>query len=182
MKTKPLFFKNDQIRAFFRAARPTERGMLALLVFAGVRMGEATRLTAEDINLAERRIYLRAYIAKSGRTRFLETPAGGDPFSIGRPGLPRVLWEWLERYPFGACPWLPLHLRLRRVAGQPWIPNGLRSTAAIKYCAMFGRLPAAELLGHFTLDLVNRHILSATTRASAEEFYAISPDSIAELN
>jgi hypothetical protein len=177
-----LHFPIEDVRRILGAARSHERGMVALMVFAGVRPQTAERLSPKDINVADQSILIRASLSKTHRAVYLET----IPVNIGtpneyefRPGPPPILWVWLKKYPFQACNWRNLQGRLRRALGKKWVYDGLRHTAATFYRAKYGDSRTSDLLGHTTPELVRKHYGGLATRAQAEEFFSLEPDAVA---
>jgi integrase len=172
------FFKNHQIRDMFAAARTHERGFLALLAFAGIRPESLERMSAGCVSIDDQTIRIPAKASKTRKASLLETvPIGAE--REFKPGPPSILWVWLRLYPFQPCKWSSLRERLRRAIGKIWIHDGLRHTAATNYSKKYGEGPAAELLTHTTPEMIREHYGGLTSRADADEFFAIGPESVA---
>lgn len=163
--------------ATFADARADERGMLALALIAGLRPMRLGEIPKSNINIADRTIRIPGEFSKSHRSIFLETVTTENGHDF-RPGPPPVLWSWLERYGFLPCNWGKIHRRMRAALGNFWIADGCRHTAATYYCCKFGVAATAELLGHADTELVRRHYAGHATRAEADAFFAITPDSL----
>jgi integrase len=171
------FFSVDQVKKMLSSARSSERGMLALALFAGLRPTRLGEIPKSSINIPDRTIRIAGEFSKNHRSIFLETVSTENGHDF-RPGPPPVLWSWLERYGFLPCNWGKIHRRMRAALGDFWIADGCRHTAATYYCCKFGVAATAELLGHTDTELVRRHYAGHATRAEADAFFAITPDSL----
>lgn len=173
------FMTNDQVRTLFLAAKPHERGLLALAVFAGLRPTLLSKLPADCVDVAAKTIRIPNYLSKDRKDHLLE----GETVIDGRirfHGLPEVLWEWLRAYPFAPRNWHCLCSRLHRALGG-WVQDYTRHTAATNYHALHGMIPTSNLLTHEGVSLLHKHYVGIVTRASAIEFYAITPNAIREI-
>jgi integrase len=66
--------------------------------------------------------------------------------------------------------------RLRDQLGFPWIQDGLRHTAATYCHALTGDIiKTAALLGDHDIRTLDMHYRGLTSRAEAEQFYALRP-------
>lgn len=170
------FFTVAEVKTLYSLADASERGALTLAGFVGVRPERMEELPPDCVNVSERTIHIPAALSKNHRSILLETPTG----EVGPgefPGVPEVVWQWLEQYPFKPLVWQPFQRRLAAHLGR-WIHDGLRHTAATYYRARFGLAATTELLTHVSGGLVSRHYAGFTSRANANAFYAITPDAV----
>lgn len=177
IKYKPQeirFFDNASVCRILEFARPRERGAIALLLFGSLRPTLASVLPEQCVDPKRRFVTIPAKFSKDGQPHHLE---GQQTLRDGRilHGLPDVLWEWLEAYPYQRVPWASVQRRIREAVGH-WVPDGLRHTAATNYCALNGLEATAKLLTHQGYALVFKHYAGLTTVAEAEAFYNIKPD------
>ncbi|MBW7896379.1 MAG: hypothetical protein H3C27_14825 [Opitutaceae bacterium] len=170
------FLTCEHVRTLFLTAKPHERGLLALAIFAAIRPSLLSVLPTDCVDVDARIIRLPHYLSKDKKDHILEGEAViNDRIKVY--GLPEVLWAWLNAYPFNPRNWTYLCRRLRRGIGH-WVQDYTRHTAATYYHAIYGKIPTANLLTHEGLNLVFKHYVGVTTRAAAAEFYAITPESI----
>ena len=167
-----------QVKTMLAAAWASERGMLALALFAGIRPERLPEIPKHCINVVDRTIRIPGAIAKTHQPAFLETVKTTGMVQEFRPGPPEVLWAWLEKYPFEPRAWRRLQTRLKRKLGGQWIHDGCRHTAATYYCAKYGVGATAELLTHNDTGLVRKHYAGIATREQVEAFFRITPESV----
>ncbi len=175
-KNDPKFFTVDQVKAIFGAAREDERGFLALAMFAGLRPCRLHEMPIDCISTAEKRIHIPRSVSKNRCAFDLFTGTASE--RAGWPGLPPVLWLWLDRYPFVPKRWQSLQARLSGVLDFEWVFDGCRHTAASYYKALHGAAATAELLTQFSRIIVTKHYVGYATQQQALDFFAITPDSI----
>lgn len=148
---------------------------VSLMLWAGIRPQEVTRLRWSDIDLPERTIHLKAAQTKTG---------GGRPVRIQE-----VLYRRLAAYRQAfACSdsdrlippnWGRLWKRLRTAAGlEPWRPDTLRHTFAsyhLKYFHDFARLQ--QEMGHRDAGMLQTRYLNlrGITAAAAARFWELPP-------
>lgn len=169
------FFDVDQFIAIMSAARPNERGMLAIAFLAGMRPLLLEKLPTNCVDMIRRVIVIPSHFSIERHEHHLETecihPGNGSYF----PGLPSVLWAWLEIYPFEPRPWGPMQKRLAGKIGF-WHQDGCRNTAATFYNKLHGMAAAAKLLypegDHHGMI---RHHYVPVSSAEAERFYSLNP-------
>ncbi len=171
------FFTVDELRLILSGADARDRGFVALALFAAIRPQTVERLPVECVKLGDKLIRIPGELSKDHRPHFLETVPVGSDREI-RPGPPEVLWEWLARYPFEPRRWAPIQRRLREALGGRWVHDGLRHSGATYYRAKYGAAAAAELLTHVSIKMVNEHYAGVVTRAEADRFFALTPDSV----
>lgn len=139
---------------------------VGLMLWAGVRPAELTRLRWSDIDWEESVISLRPQHSKTGGSRHIQ--------------LQSVLRSWLREYGMGQgkiCPpnWMRRWKNLRESAGlSPWRQDVLRHTFAsyhAKYFHDFARLQ--EDMGHRSAALLRTRYLSmhGLTAAHARLFW-----------
>ena len=149
--------------AAHRAALPA----LGLMLHAGVRPQEVTRLQWHDIDLEEREICLTRHQSKTGGARRV-------PIS---PPLLRLLREHRGRGYICPPNWRQRWQHLRRDAGfAHWVPDVLRHTYASYFVKFHKDMTALQLsMGHRDQRLLmSRYInLRGITRHSASEFWKL---------
>lgn len=157
-------------RLLHTAQHPAHRDCmpaLGLMLWAGVRPAEITRLTWADINQAEGIITLHPRQSKTGGCRHIT--------------LYPVLQRWLQRcgcHREGPlCPpnWLRRWRALRRRAGLlPWRQDVLRHTYASYHAKRFRHFPMLQAeMGHRSAELLRTRYLNlqGITAATAEAFW-----------
>jgi hypothetical protein len=173
------FFSVDELKLILSAAEARDRGFVALALFAAIRPHTVERLPAECVKPGDKLIRIPGELSKDHRPHFLETVPIGSDREI-RPGPPDALWDWLARYPFKPRRWALIQRRLREALGGRWIHDGLRHSGATYYRAKYGAAATAELLTHVSIKMVNQHYAGVVTRAEAERFFALTPDSVGD--
>lgn len=171
------FYSVAEVRTILRAALPSEKGLVALALFAGIRPETLERLPNDCVNVADRSIRIPGVKSKDHQPHFLETVPIGTEREV-RPGPPEVLWDWLRTFPFQPKKWHLVQCRLKRALGGRWIQDGLRHTAATYYRARFGDVATAELLTHASVRLINLHYAGLVARAAADEFFALTVQAV----
>lgn len=160
-----------EIRRLLTTARRREHRVcmpaLGLMLWAGVRPAEVTRLTWADIDRQERIIVIRPRHAKTGGCRHIT--------------LPGVLAAWLRESGFqqegGICPpnWLRRWKQLRQEAGlEPWRQDVLRHTYASYHAKKHRNFPLLQAeMGHRSADLLRTRYLSmqGITAEAAQLFW-----------
>ncbi len=171
------YFTVAQVQAMFQCTRPSERGALALLVFAALRPTLVERLSPASVDSQRRTLHISHNIAKDRRSHVLETE-GKRPGGHWMTGLPKVLWKWLEKYPFQPVKWAPFQKRLRKALKGFWIHDGTRHTGATYYSSLYGEKAASDLLTHESPMMAVKHYIGIAYREDAMKFYAITPDAV----
>ncbi len=145
----------------FRACLPA----LGLMLFAGVRPGEVSRLRWSDIHCEEGILSIAARHSKTGGARRVELcPSLLRMLRAQRPTAPQECHQHL-------CPprWKQCWQGLRRQAGfshraMRWIPDVLRHTFASYHALTYHNLPALQLqLGHRDARLLLTRYLNITS-------------------
>ncbi len=146
---------------------------LGLMLYAGVRPEEVTRLHWQDIDADEQEVIIRPRHSKTG---------GGRHIAIC-PALRALLHENRPETHSEArasrriCPrnWRTRWLKLRRSAGfRAWVPDVLRHTFASYYVKQFRDMNTLQLyMGHRSQQLLlTRYVnLRNVSRAAAEKFW-----------
>ena len=169
------FFNVDQFVAIMNAARPNERGMLAMAFLAGIRPLLLEKLSANCVDMVRRVIAIPSHFSKERRAHHLETESIHPYSGSYLPGLPSALWAWLEIYPFEPQAWEPMQ---KRIAGEIgfWHPDGCRKTAATYYNKLHGVAATMALLQLEGASRAAFHLrVGVVSRAEAERFYSINP-------
>ena len=177
---EPVVLPVDECEKLLRAAAAFDGGKLVpyvvLCLFGGLRPTEATRLTWEQVNLADGEIRLKGQQTKTGKGRLVE--------------ICPTLKAWLRRYK-GVDeiyrPVFDLGLReLRASIGygtptkelpdlKPWVPDILRHTAISHYfrhTGSYGR--TAEQFGN-SESIIKKHYQSRVSSRDTKQFYALRP-------
>lgn len=156
------------------------RHAAALGFFAGLRPSEIARergkepLRWEYIDRVAKTIRVPSSVAKTGHPRIIET------------AFP-VLWEWLADAPKEGvvCDIFTTAMSraFQKAAGyEPgeWPRDGIRHTFATYHVALYQDLTkTATAMGHESnLTMLHRHYRGLTTKADAEKFAALSPQSV----
>ena len=141
---------------------------VGLLLFAGIRPNEVSRLKWEDIDFSEKVITVKKENSKTGGARQIE--------------MCPVLREWLDPLKKKAkakiCPknWLRKWKSLREDAGfkHIWVNDVLRHTYASYFAKRFRDLPRLQLnMGHRDLSLLRSRYVNMTgiKKSDAKAFF-----------
>lgn len=146
---------------------------LALETFAGVRFSSACRLTAADVNVADKGIRHPARSIKTRKRLYVE-------------GFPENLWAWIQVAPDDSKlterQYLDLKSRLFMVARVPHPHNCLRHSFATYHVAARDNPGlTAVLLGHRNQQKLWDHYKGNATKADGLRFETITPQSCAAL-
>jgi integrase len=149
---------------------------MAICLFAGIRSDEVASAAGKeglqwtDIDLEEKRITVRAALAKTGKKR--------DVIICDN------LVNWLKRYEEdeGKVSWTYDYFREQRAeacerAGVKWGNNLARHSFATYYARLHGKHAAAEQLGHRgNVQIIEDHYLGkAVRKKDAEAYFDIKP-------
>ncbi len=168
----------EQCRRLIEVARtPRYRPCLpalALMLFAGVRPGEVTRLSWSDVHCREGVLVISARHSKTGGARRVELC----------PELRRLLRQLHPGRGALLCPscWCRLWRELRQAAGfgrcaTPWVADVLRHTFASYHALTHRNLPALQLqLGHRDARLLMTRYLNLPRlrRQDARRFWSLA--------
>lgn len=161
----------EQTRRLMQTALEKHRdcaAAVAILVLAGLRPGEVSRLKWGDIDLDEKSITVRSRCSKTGGIRHVEIC----------PALKLMLGGLKQEYGSRICPanWMARWRLIRREAGfgGAWIQDVLRHTYASYHAKHFrdpGRLQLN--MGHADQSLLRyRYVnMSGVTSSRAREFF-----------
>lgn len=144
------------------ASRPEFSDMkfsLNLMLYAGIRPTEVSRLRETDFYWDEQTVIIRSHVSKTGGGR-----------SVSLEGLDHI--KKSERY----IPknWKRKWHALRRAAGyrNSWIPDICRHTFASYHAAYFRNLPALQLeMGHRDVSLLMSRYVMPTLKKDAITFW-----------
>ncbi len=139
---------------------------VGLMLYAGVRPGEVTRLSWTDIHCEEGVLSIAARHSKTGGARCVELC----------PPLSRMLKRQQKKESGSLCPpqWKKRWHQLRQVAGlatseRRWVPDVLRHTFASYHALTHHDLPALQLqLGHRDSRLLLTRYLNLRTLRKAD--------------
>lgn len=170
VKRKPIvIYSPDEVRRVMDACSVAERAAFALLMFAGVRPKELTRLRWGDIR--DGFVHITAGIAKTQQVRNIEL----EPTCVA----------WLlstgEHGPHElVCPpdWVRRARAVRERAGVHALPDTPRHSYASYHLARYKDVAGLKAnLGHSpNSDTLFIHYRAAATPADAERFWQIFPD------
>lgn len=170
VKRKPIvIYSPDEVRRLMDACSMAERAAFALLLFAGVRPKELTRLTWGDIR--DGFVHITPAVAKTQQVRNIE--------------LEPTCAAWLEstgehEASEAICPqnWVRRARAVREMAGVHAIPDTPRHSYASYHLAKYKDVPGLKAnLGHApNSDTLFVHYRAAATPADAERFWLIFPD------
>lgn len=173
------FFSAEEVRMLFSAARPSERGALALLIFCALRPTIITRLSIDCIDVVGKKITIPKCLAKDGRRHVLHgIRQRSDGESV--PVLPEIIWPWLEMFPYQPVKWSSFQIRLKKALGGKWIQDGTRHTGATFYCELFGETATSALLTHESKTMALDFYIGTTSNKEAQAFYSLAPSGFLE--
>lgn len=152
-------FTADRVATMLLVTRPHERGMLALVIYAGIRPQQLERMEAGSVDVDHHMIQLPDERNLAERGHSVLADSGNDP-DDAVPCLPPVLWAWLNDFPFQPQPWVRIQKRIAAALCR-WIADGCRQTAYANYVAVHG--PFA------------RFRYNSVTPKAAERFFALAP-------
>lgn len=145
--------------------------LLAFVViglFGGLRRAELERLRAEDVQLDEGNVIVRAAASKTRQRRVVTLTAHA--------------LEWLDGMPLPTGPVCPSNLktlwpRCWRAAGlREWKNNAMRHTFASMHLAMHGNEAKLQvLMGHESAAMLHRHYKALKTQREAQLFWDLRP-------
>jgi len=165
----PAVLTVQQCEKLLRAAQKHKKGLLvpytAVCLFAGIRPFEVSRLTAAQVNLADKEIRLEANQTKDGRARVVTINA--------------TLRKWLSAYKgkeFYPANWRKEFDAVRLAAGiTDWPHDVLRHTAISHYFRHTGSYGlAADQFGN-SEAIIKKHYNGRVSTRDTKKFYAIEP-------
>lgn len=169
VKRKPIvIYTSDEARRLMDACPIEARAAFALLLFAGVRPKELTRLTWA--NIRDGYIHITAAVAKTQQVRNieLEPTCAAWLASTGshRPEAPICPPDWVRRA-----------RAIRAAAGVHSLPDTPRHSYASYHLARYKDIASLKAnLGHApNSDTLFIHYRAAATPADAERYWAILP-------
>lgn len=185
---EPDVLSLDQVRAVLGACRDF-RGVydgllkvdardailpVSLMLFAGIRPKEVSRLTWDDVFLVKRLIRVPAEKSKTGRLRLVRMEENLFQFLSSFPECERVgnvtptMWhrKWQA---------------VRKCAGIGDMQDVCRHTYASYWLAMWDSMDLLlQNMGHTTNRVTLKHYLTAAEKPAAEEYWGIVPSSFFE--
>lgn len=143
---------------------------LALMLFAGVRPAEVTRLDWDNVNLSDGTVFVSAQKSKTDRSRFFD--------------MPDTLRVWLETVPpaertNAIVPpnWKKAWQAIRREVGITDERDQLRKTFASCHLQAFGDINATRsIMGHEAGDVLFTNYRGLVTKRDAVKFWGIRPE------
>lgn len=175
-KRRPVaFYTVARVKQIFAATPEWERAVVAIATFGLIPWGVACQLTPRCINFTDRTITIPAEISPDHRKVIISTEMWVDGRYL--PGLPVVLWKWLELYVVQPAHPIYLQVRLKRATGF-WLQGGLLRTMATYYCAAHDEKAVEAILGHAGEMLTTGRFVGETSVEEAEKFLALDPSKI----
>jgi integrase/recombinase XerD len=161
--------EDDALHQNYRVNASDALPAVALMLFAGVRPTETTRLDWEQIDIEEGTVFVSNQKAKTDRSRFFE--------------MPETLKEWLKLTPAedrigSVCPanWKRKIQAIRQKTGISDARDQLRKTFATMHLAHFGDVNLTRsIIGHEHGDVLFTNYRAATKPKIAAEFWEIRP-------
>lgn len=172
VKRKPVsIYTPEEAASLMRSCSPDAVAAFALLLFAGVRPKELTRLTWS--NIRDGYIHITADIAKTQQTRNIEI----------EPNLQAWLDSTGEHAPDEPiCPhdWVRKARAIRSKAGVPSIPDTPRHSYASYHLAAYRDIPMLKAnMGHApNSDTLFVHYRAAAIPAVARAYWGIMPQGV----
>jgi integrase len=165
-KQPPEILTLEQCKELLKAAEPKNlAAYTAVCLFGGLRPFEASRLTWDSVNLADREIRLEGTQTKTGRPRVVS--------------ICDTLHAWLKKYKdqeFYPSGW---HKRFRKVKADAkiteWPQDLMRHTAISHYFRKTGSYgQTAEQFGN-SEAIIKNHYQGRVSSDDTEKFYALKP-------
>jgi integrase len=172
----PEFIPLEGVRTLMEKAVEFDSGLipfLALGFFAGIRPFEIARMEPRDFLISDKRINIRAEVAKPKRE--------GKPLPRLIEGLPDTLWMWLEFVRFEGQVDKTNYIERRRKliadAGIDWPNSAARHTfSTYAYAHLQNAGVVRKWTGHRNNDSIFLdHYAGLETRARGEEYFRILP-------
>ena len=156
-----------RLMEFVRSEFPALLPCVSVMLFAGIRPVESTRLRWDDIRLGQSRIVVESAASKIRQRRLVT--------------IEPALTEWLiltpqnERSGTLAKPVHRLRMEQMRKAFGHWPADVLRHTFVSYHVAHFRDVPRTALEAGHSVDILMRHYRELTTPEAAAEFWGIRP-------
>ncbi|MBE6435814.1 MAG: hypothetical protein E7030_06375 [Akkermansiaceae bacterium] len=166
--------KKDEIKSLLKEAERYNNGSclaaIGLMLYAGIRPHEVTKIKWAQIDLERRHIYLLPEHSKTGGAR--------------RTTIYNPLFQILKKCNYdpdkAICPrnWLKHWREIRRNAGwgqnKPWPQDALRHTFASYHLEQFKNFEQLQYeLGHRNSNLLRTRYVDATDVKNAAEFWGL---------
>ena len=161
-------FTPEEARSIMQAAPPESIAAYAILLFAGVRPAELTRLTWA--NIRDGYIHITPSIAKTRQVRNIEIEPTLAAWLA-------ITGEHAETEPICPRNWNRINRSVRSVGGFSARRDTARHSYATYYLARYKNADALKSnLGHSRgSDMLFMHYRAAATPAQAEEYWSILP-------
>lgn len=155
------FYTVDQCKEILSVTPDRFLGVMAVLMFTGMRPAEAARLREQDIHREDKAILIPAHKGKTGR-RYIED-------------APDTVWKWLEVHKYDPTNYTRNIAQIARDVSFPWIQDGLRHTFATYMHTLTDAYKTAKCTGHRNPYTLHNHYLGVARKKEAEEFFNILP-------
>lgn len=160
--------------------------LVALLAFAGLRVGEAFALRRGDIDLAHRLVIVDENLAEANGALVFDTPKSHQKRTLSlSPSLTRRLGVYLDQLPGGADALLFSNTQGRPLRYNQWrkayfdpavsaagltdvTPHDLRASHGTWVADRYGVMTAAHRLGHSNASVTTRHYARPVAGRDAE--------------
>lgn len=161
--------KDESLKEYRRVDCRGAKAALALMLFAGIRPHETTRLDWADIEMGEGTVLVRNTKAKTDRSRFFD--------------MPPVLKAWLETVPVKdrsgpivPSSWKRVYALVREKAGISDERDILRKTFATAHLAHFKDVKETRsMLGHEAGDVLFQHYRGLMRPKEAAQLWKLFP-------
>jgi len=170
-------FEAGELRVMLNAAPAELLPFLAIGAFAGLRASEVSRLRWDDVDFLNKRIDVRAILAKTAGTRYVPMPAAlidwiqpiaSATGSVTPPGLNKKLTAFRRE--------LEVEDKENERPAVEWKQNGLRhsfGSYALAQCDDAAKV--ALWLGHDSNKMIFKHYRERVTPEAAAAWFGVMP-------
>lgn len=160
---------NADLPAWCRVDATDARATVAIMMFAGVRPREMTRLRWEDIRFDHQSIRIRGTVAKTRSARII-------PMSDNLVAWLKETPEAKRKGPITPPFWKECNAAVRACAGVSEYPDIYRHTCASMHLAAHNDVNALrEILGHETNEVLFTHYRAIVPKQDAVQFWGLVP-------
>lgn len=173
-------FTPAEVRVILNAAPAELLPFLAMGAFAGLRSEELRRLRWEDVDFLNRRIDVRAVVAKTAGTRYVPIndalfawlqPVAKPAGRLVAAGVYKKLTSFRNDLEAGQA------VKEKKRPSVKWKQNGLRHSFASYALAETGNAALVALwLGHDSNKMIFKHYRERVTPEAAAEWFSVMPE------
>jgi integrase len=171
--TTPGIFTPEELKRIFATAEKDALPYIAIMAFGGSRRAEIEKSVVDQIDLVDGQLRIPPEIAKTNSGRALD--------------LPENLKAWLTLHAKDkgekvvANKWKATAVSIRaKDHGIVWKQNGLRHSFCSYHLAMHRNAALTSELAGNSPQMLRDHYKAMVSKAAAEEWFAITPDSVRE--